>query len=224
MRVEEAEENLQQAERWLERVREATVSYTRSARTLAAGDDERAVAFLQDRIAELEKYLAIKIDSGATGSSFSFEGPGILPNAIGALEQTVASGLEGITESILPSGFDWVPLSSINAVEMASLPADEEYRKTPKAEIQRGFEALRSDILPAIKQSGADSDFFFKLDQVSGKNAEHGVQRVYDAFFGSDPIALNRTLKEGEYEITSGRHRIKVAREQGWPAIPAKLI
>lgn len=224
MRVEEAEENLQQAERWLERVREAAISYTRSARTLAAGDDERAFAFLQDRIAELEKYLAIKLDSGSTGSAFSFKGPGILPNAIGALEQTVASGLEGITQSILPPGFDWVPLSSIGAEEMANLPSDDNYPKYSKAEMQRGFEVLRRDVLPAIQRGGADSDYFGKLDQEAGREFEHGTKRIYEAFFGDEPITLDRKLDGTEYGITSGGHRIKVAREQGWPAVPAKLI
>lgn len=224
MQVEEAEENLQQAERWLDRVREAAIFYTRCARSLSAGDDERAIAFLQDRIAELEKYLAIKVDSGVTGSSFSFEGPGILPNALGALEQTISSGFESITESILPPGFTWVPLSSIGAEEMANLPSDDDYPKVPKAEMQRGFEVLRRDVLPAIQMGVADRDYFTRLDQEAGREYECGALRVYEAFFGDEPITLDRKLNGVEYGITSGGHRIKVAREQGWPAVPAKLI
>lgn len=224
MQVEEAEENLQQVERWLDRVREAGISYTRCARTLSAGDDERAIAFLQDRIAELEKYLAIKVNSGATGSSLSFEGPGILPNALGALEQMVSSGFEGITESVLPAGFTWVPLSSIGAEEMANLPSDDDYPTVSKAEMQRGFETLRRDVLPAIQPGLASRDYFLKLDQEAGREYEHGTQRVYEAFFGDEPITLDRKLNGVEYGITSGGHRIKVAREQGWPAVPAKLI
>ena len=224
MRFEEAEENLQQVERWLERVRGVAISYMRCARRLSAGDDERAIAFLQDRIAELEKYLAIQVDSSQPGSTFPFEGLGILPNAIGALEQTVAYGLDCITEFILPLGFTWVPLSSVSADEMANLPADDDYPKISKIEMLRGFEVLQRDVLPAIKQSGADSDYFFKLDKVSGKDVGNGVQRIYDAFFGDEPITLDRKLNSTEYGVTSGRHRIKVAREQGWPAVPAKLI
>jgi hypothetical protein len=107
---------------------------------------------------------------------------------------------------------------------MNNLPSDDDYKKVPKAEMERGFAILQRDILPAIKQCGADSDYFYELDRQSGQSPNRGLQSVYDAFFGGEPITLDSGLDGAGYNVTSGRHRIKVARELGWPAVPAKLI
>jgi hypothetical protein len=223
MQVEEAEEQLRQVERWAQRVSESQAYFTRCANTIASGPDQRAIAFLQRLIAELEEYLATKIGKTA-GSLTPLPGAEILMNVLNAVEQTVTAGFFGITEPLLPDGFDWIPLTAISAAEMENLPDDDDYKKVAKSEMQRGFATLHRDILPLIKQSGVDSDYFFQLDTQAGLDYERGLQRVYDAFFGGEPITLDSSLGDETFNITSGRHRIKVARELGWPAVPARLI
>lgn len=221
-RVSEAEENLWQVEHQLAQVSDVAANYYRCAATINASPDTASRAFLKARIADLEKYLAVQLDTASIGGPLA--GTEVLTNVIGGFEQTVAASLTNITNSPLPEGIVWVPLAALSASEMAELPRDDDYKKVSKVEMQRGFEVLQRDILPAIKQSGAGSDYFLGLDQAAGRDYEHGLQRVYDAFFGSEPITLDRALDGESYQITIGRHRIKVAWEKGWPAIPAKLI
>lgn len=219
MQVEEAEEQLRQVERWAQRVRESQAYFTRCANTVVSGPDQRAIAFLQSRIAELEEYL------GMTSYSLTaLPGIEILTNIVNAAEQTIAASFDGLTESPLPKGIAWVSLTEISAAEMDNLPSDDDYEKVPKAEMERGFAILQRDILPAIKQRGADSDYFYELDRQSGQPPNRGLKSVYDAFFGLEPITLDRSLDGAEYSVTNGRHRIKVARELGWPAVPAKVL
>jgi ParB-like chromosome segregation protein Spo0J len=51
---------------------------------------------------------------------------------------------------------------------------------------------------------------------------EHGLERLYDAFYGSDPIRLTKRL-DGRYEVTGGYHRLLVARETGLEKIAASV-
>lgn len=221
-RVSEAEENLWQVERYLAQVSDVAANYYPCAMTINAGPDDASRTFLKARIADLEKYLAVRLDTASIGEPLP--GTEVLTNIIAGFEQTVAASLASITDSPLPEGIVWVPLTAISASEMAELPGDDDYKKISKVEVQRSFEVLQRDILPAIKQSGAGSDHFLSLDQAAGRDHEHGLQRVYDLFFGSEPITLDRALDGKSYQVMFGRHRIKVAREKGWPAVPAKLI
>lgn len=221
--VAEAEEGLQRIAQHLARVREAAAYYRRCAARIAAGPDDQARHFLQSRIAELEKYLAIRLDA-APSAVPPLPGTEVLTNVISAAEQTVAAGLAGIMDAPLPEGFTWVPLTAISATALAELPADDDYKKVAKAEMQRGFAVLQRDVLPAIKRDVANRDYFFQLDQQTGQAYEHGVQRIYEAFFGDEPITLDRNRDSATFNVTLGRHRLKVARELGWPAVPAKLI
>jgi len=69
--------------------------------------------------------------------------------------------------------------------------------------------------------AGYTSDDFADLDKAKGLNYEHGQQRVYDLYYGSDPIAVD---KDGDkYDIVSGRHRIFAAKELGLDFIPARV-
>ena len=69
--------------------------------------------------------------------------------------------------------------------------------------------------------AGYTSDDFADLDKAKGLNYEHGQQRVYDLYYGSDPIAVD---KDGDkYDIVSGRHRIFAAKEIGLDFIPARV-
>lgn len=80
----------------------------------------------------------------------------------------------------------------------------------------KGIQEMKPQI-----DAGYTSDDFAKLDKSKGLEYEHGRQRIYDLYYGSDPIALD---KDGDkYDIVSGRHRIFAAKEVGVDSIPAHV-
>ena len=83
--------------------------------------------------------------------------------------------------------------------------------------------ALRFDreVRPAI-ETGSERDYFQAKDREAGSEYEHGLERLYDVFYGSEPIRLTK-LKNGRLEITNGRHRLFVAKQAGIRTIPASL-
>jgi hypothetical protein len=67
-------------------------------------------------------------------------------------------------------------------------------------------------------------DAFRDLDEKSGVTYENGLLRIYEAFFGQqDYIYLERPRGSSSFSITNGRHRVKVAQDLGWDAIPARV-
>lgn len=78
--------------------------------------------------------------------------------------------------------------------------------------------------LPEIQkqvQAGKTGDDFSQEDLQTGKDYPQGNRRIYDLYYGSDPVVLD---KEGEnYTIISGRHRIFAAKESGLETIPARV-
>lgn len=78
--------------------------------------------------------------------------------------------------------------------------------------------------LPDIQKQiaeGKSADDFSAEDQAAGLEYSQGKRRLYDLYYGSDPVTLD---KDGsEYDIVSGRHRIFSAKELGLETIPAHV-
>jgi hypothetical protein len=76
--------------------------------------------------------------------------------------------------------------------------------------------------LPGVQEAvknGKSGDDFSAEDQAAGLDYAHGKRRVYDLYYGSDPVRLD---KDGDhYDIVSGRHRIYAAKAGGLSTIPA---
>lgn len=79
--------------------------------------------------------------------------------------------------------------------------------------------------LPEIQKevkAGKTRDDFSAEDQAAGKDDTNGKRRIYDLFYGSDPIRLS---KDGDrYDIVNGHHRVFAAKELGLETIPARVI
>lgn len=73
---------------------------------------------------------------------------------------------------------------------------------------------------PLIDQ-GLTSEDFAAMDRTAGRDWEHGQQRVYDLFHGSN--AVHVTKDGDQYDIIDGRHRIFVAKERGSQTMPARV-
>jgi hypothetical protein len=241
-RLEEAEEQLSAVERWQARVEDCHQDYSRQAGRMGEVASERigeARAFLQEKLERLRSYSSGQASRpsrpftpGIAASSPAPSNPPA-PNdsspgrtvAPGTMAESAAAR---ITDSPLPAGFRWVRLDEISAQEMNDLPGESDFKKVSYEEVKRGFEVLKNEVLPAIKQdpANADSDYFWHADRRAGLDEWNGAQRVFNAFFGrtgKDHIYLGKKAGEPYFNITNGRHRIKVARDLGWPAVPAEV-
>lgn len=70
-------------------------------------------------------------------------------------------------------------------------------------------------------KEGKTREDFQKYDQQNGLGYTQGKERVYDLYYGSDPITLDKV--GDQYTIISGRHRIFAAKELGIETIPARV-
>ena len=123
----------------------------------------------------------------------------------------------------LPSGFQWVRLNEISAGD--DLRPDEGFPKVSEAEMGQGLFHLMTVILPALAANpGARSDDFRERDHEQQLEFQAGSQHAYEAFFGNDAIALTRQPGSSAYGVTNGRHRIHVARRNGWVALPVRVV
>lgn len=113
-----------------------------------------------------------------------------------------------------------VPVEKIN-VSDSQVNDSTDFHKVSEEEMLLGFEKLQNEIHPAVKD-GARGDDFSELDRRLGLDYEHGYRRVYDAFYGNEPIRLE---KDGnEFSVVNGYHRLSVAKKLGIESIPASVI
>ena len=61
----------------------------------------------------------------------------------------------------------------------------------------------------------------YKRQQQGFDPATNGYTKVYDSFYGSDPVTV---AKDGRhYEVDKGRHRLYVAQAEGLESLPARV-
>ena len=131
--------------------------------------------------------------------------------------------LDALTQLPLPSGFRWVSLEHISRRD--DLGADEGFKKVNESDMRRGFGTLRRQVLPFLESHPeANSHSFLEADGYTPEGAPKPRQQVYEAFFGQGAIALDGPSPDGIFSVTNGRHRIKVARDLGWTAVPVSII
>jgi hypothetical protein len=237
-KLEEAENELANIERWQSRLEECYASYSRQARRLdevASERIEEARTFLREKIEQLRGYGIRRInrDSIAQNPASLVEVNDPISSAIvGTAAPTLVSGRLGdetLTAFPLPKGFVWIPLSEIDPAELGELPSESEFKKISYGEVKRGLGILETKVLPAIKENpnGANSEYFENMDRKEGYNESNGAAKVFSAFFGQvskEYIRLEKKAGTRFFSITNGRHRIKAAMDLGWTAVPAEAI
>jgi hypothetical protein len=120
----------------------------------------------------------------------------------------------------------WID-KGITALPVDALPDDAEltqkdFIKASEAELQAGIKKWLS-MRPLIDSGeGASSDYWAAIDRQQGLDYHGGHQHVYDAFYGSDCIRVERSGVS--YSVTNGRHRIWVARRMHVHELPVRLI
>ncbi len=121
---------------------------------------------------------------------------------------------------------DWIDHGIVD-VPVADLPMPEDVNSPDDFNHHISWEDARSatQALPQIQQevnAGKTADDFSKEDEQNNLDWQHGRRRIYDLYYGSDPVALDKI--GDEYQINSGRHRVYAAKVCGLETIPARLM
>ena len=222
-RLDEVEGELSKVRKWQRKIEESVQRYKREAlrfEELSTGTTAEARAYLRGLLSDLSAYFALQKD-GDFGSPIGSNAG----NVFASIGEVADSEAFDPTSFSLPHGYRWIRVTEIDTkVELAEVRNIESFEKVPYEEMLRGFQALRNEVLPAMNdpQNPATVDIFANRDTATGVTYEHGLQRVYEAFFGDDPIYLSRGRDAERFSVTSGRHRIKTAMDAGWIAVPVK--
>lgn len=213
-------EHLRDLKRAASPAREALDDAARSrqaAQARIAGLVAKAAAFLATVEADLQAYLAVAAPGGAVASSPS--GSSSAGSAGGASVPSLAA----LLAVSLPDGWEWMPLDQFS--RSADLGPAEGFPKVTHREMVEGFARLQRDVLPALGGDWQEvSDRLRALDAGRGIHDTSGLHGAFEAFFSNtDYIRPERPRGADGYGVTNGRHRIAVARELGWPAVPVRF-
>lgn len=120
---------------------------------------------------------------------------------------------------------DWVDHGIID-VPVVNLPKPEDIAGPQDFDHHITWEDAKNTTaeLPKLQsevQAGKTRDDFHEEDCRRGLDYEHGRERLFDLFYGSDPIVLDKV--GDNYTIVSGRHRIFAAKEAKLDTIPARV-
>lgn len=213
-KLQEAEENLKKIDFWINQVADEIQQFKRvnyEVKSHFSNHLPRAITVLEDRLSLIKAILNVQMPSEAKKMSL---------NSKSTVSESISRDVSYFS---LPSGFQWIKLENISHED--DLPIEDGFTKVSKAIMENGFSILKKDVLPALQSEQNDpQNYFLSLDQKNGKNEETGILRIYQAFFGNDCIALDKGRGDGKYGVSSGRHRIAVAKSLGWTAVPAKII
>ena len=89
-------------------------------------------------------------------------------------------------------------------------------------QMERSMRILQEQIMPGLR-IGANRETFEDADQRAGRQSPDTLGNYFSVYLdGNDTIGLSRRA-DGRYDISSGRHRIQVACDMGYFAVPARL-
>jgi hypothetical protein len=229
--LDEAEQRLESVERSNRDVDERLARFEiESARFQSVIDDviPAGVCFLQGKTQHLRDYGSTRFDTLAPAVG-SMPETGATAPAGGTLPASArgSSPETKLTDYRLPRGFKWVSLSEIDlARELEGVRSPANFEKVPYEEMRLGLSRLKDEVLPRLQlpTSGSANDCFRELDAAKGVQYSDGLLRIYEAFFGMhDFVYLTRRGPGGPFEIVNGRHRVKMAVDLGWEAVPAQV-
>ncbi len=210
-RLTKAKNELANVQYWKKNVAHATDNYQQRAQQLKlyiTSDIPKAVIFLQNKITELQTYLQIIYSKGK---------PTNLRNTSSKLTwDTSTNG--GVTN--WPLNFQLV---SVDQIDLSDSPVKgfDDFSKVPARVMEDGLKSLQDVIIPAMAQ-GADGDYFYNLDISLGQDPAQGYKNIYDVFFGTNCITLDKA--GGQLKVINGYHRLFVAQQIGIKSLPARIL
>ena len=218
----EAKERLSLVRRWQGRTEEACQAYRSFARQFERTVSEqipKAQLKLRTKHDEGAAYLGVQLDGDAQPSQRAAAAPPSLTNA----PTQEMPKLDSVVQFSLPPGFRWVLLGHISRRD--DLRHDEGFSKVSEHDMRRAFGTLRRQVLPYLdNHPEANGLTFLELDGYTTEGTLKPRQKTYDVFFGEGAIVLDGPYSNGTFSVTNGRHRIQVARDLGWSAVPVRVI
>lgn len=234
-KCQEAGEKLYRTRNLQKQAEEASENFARCARRVNAITDERmnnAKAFLRQKIKELQDYANVQPESNdftvSLSSATLHSNSAADDGEISADLSLSKSSPEDLMKIPLPKGFKWIPLEEISQKEISELPDESQFIKVSYDEMKKGLERFEREILPVLRRTPDKSDavYFEDLDMKNENDEINGVKKIFNVFFdrqvSKEFIKVERFAGDSKYDITNGRHRIKVARDLGWQVIPAE--
>lgn len=239
--LQEARHGVSEAERRLEKVRRSRQNLDRKFNEyrVMAGRLKRvcetgvaqAQSMLNAKIGEIEQYVGMRSPEGAYTGSYT--GESLSGRTQPSLSQDSESGSSpgpnttGSHSALSEANSGWVE-RGIHDVELRKLPdpdgieGEKDFKKVPMNDMEAGLRRF-SEIKETLRKGkGRDKDYWVEIDRRKGLSYQEGYQRVYEAFFGRDPI---RVTKDGEkYTIENGRHRVWLAKRMGIQNLPMSVV
>jgi hypothetical protein len=230
----EAEHELHVVNEMLSQVQRAHERYQREAQKLTLllrNDVPQSVALLKRKVAILRSTLGGSSLGAAILPGMSAADAAAATTLVGA--GLAVAGVVGAISTALPAGqsdapqADWIErgiqLVRLDLIDLSDSYVQElsDYKKVAYATMVEGIQKFAEVVLPAVR-NGANAGYFDELDRQNGMAYEHGYRRVYDAFYGSDPIRLEKI--GNSYKVVGGYHRLAIARQLGLAEIPASVV
>lgn len=220
-RYAETEEALSNVKKWQRTVDDAVSVYERESakfQDLTTGTTVEARTFLRLVLNDLASYFALQHAGVGAGGGARADGV-----VVGEITRPTSRATFDPTVFSLPPGYVWVSITEIDTLhELKGASTKDSFTKVPFDEMRRGFDLLRTEILPVLNKSSdpGDKEIFAHRDAATGAPFEKGLLRIYEAFYGDGHIHLERGQNDQLFSISNGRHRIRVAMEAGWTAVP----
>lgn len=163
------------------------------------------------RAAELQAQRAVSLPAFHSTTTTSH------PDTDLSIDKEKSVPVLDFTSFPLPSKFNWMHLDKVEST--LDLP---ESTKISFHDLRTALKLLQAVILPTFIEFGpaVGQEWFYAQDFAKQGTVDYSLLKTYELFFGSDPIAIDRNASHSSYHITNGRHRIFVARQLGWVALP----
>jgi hypothetical protein len=202
--------------------------HIRRLRDLATTNVNRANAYLENKTAILESYRNVRPESVNPLAINSESASSLQSNVITTSALSATTSLANVTtKELSDTSGQWVE-TRLHNFDLSILLSPEyiqgagDFQKVKLDEMQDGLKKLQ-EMKPVIEQGvGNSKDYWSDIDKKKGLDYPNGYQRVYEAFYGAEPI---RIIKDGDkYDITNGRHRIWAAKQLGIKTLPLVLV
>ena len=236
-RLAQAEAEERMATQARQAVQAEAEAYAREASRLHAtlqSETVKAVEVLRTKVVVLRSYASGGISAGGVLTGALAFGAGL---AIGAAmtrsgqdeasaapsaEQSAPLPLHEPTLQELHPDISDIPLEMIDLSD-SPVHNEADFHKVPKAEMIAGFEKL-AQVRRLIDQSATDQELYDTDRQARADGLDEGQSHhnIYKVFYGENAIALEKV--GDRYRVINGYHRLAVARELGWTAIPARVV
>lgn len=190
------------------------------------------VAFLDQRLDALHEYQAVPLSQEMAMHGEAF--PAASRSDASPTKPPPAVGPAASVAGDLPPGFTWLDIAEVDT-HGGFIDDPAQFRKAGQAQMRRGLEILRDEIVPRIKSGeGFTREDAERIDLKGGTAYTsagfiHPESRVtiWDAFLdsrrGADVVVVERGIN-GKMQVISGRHRLGLARQLGMQTIPVRLL